>query len=99
MINQVIKKEIFGKRNLDWWESTLDLFYASFYFGLNFFIFNTKQLVHNDEIEPHFPMNYILVSLHLHHIYYLCNPLWYVTLNYDVKREMKKVFRWKKGFH
>ena len=90
------KERNFRKKEFRLVRINIGLILCFFLFWIHFFIFNIKNLVHNDEMEPPLPINYILASLYLLHIYYICNPLWYVTLSYDVKREMKQVFRWKK---
>ena len=65
----------------------------------NVLIVNIKQLVYADELEPpkYTPgiHSSILVLLQ---IYYIFNPSWYVTLSHDVKREVKRLFKWEIGW-
>ena len=65
-------------------------------FWINVFILFIKFLVYTDEVKKPIPSEYIIASWYLVHIYYICNPLWYVALNSDVKREVKQLFSGKK---
>ena len=87
------KERNFRKKEFRLVRINIGLILCFFLFWINFLIVSIKLLIHNDEMEPPLPMNYILASLYLLHMYYICNPLWYVTLSCDVKREVKKVFR------
>ena len=73
----------------------IGLILCFFLFWINLFIFIIKQLVYIDELEPSIPRAYILASWYLIQIYYIFNPLWYVTLSRDVQREVKQCFRGK----
>ena len=76
----------------------IGLILCFFLFWSNVLIVNIKQLVYADELEPpkYTPgiHSSILVLLQ---IYYIFNPLWYVTLSHDVKREVKRLFKWEIG--
>ena len=87
------KERNFRKKEFRLVKINIGLILCFFLFWINFLIVSIKLLIHNGEMEPPLPMNYILASLYLLHMYYICNPLWYVTLSYDVKREVKKVYR------
>ena len=66
-----------------------------FLFWMNLLIFNVILLVYADEFEAHILPKYILASWYLGQIYYICNPLWFVALSYDIQREVKQLFRGK----
>ena len=70
----------------------IGLILCFFLFWINMFIFIIKQLVYIDELEPSIPREYILASWYLIQIYYIFNPLCYVTLSRDVQREVKQCF-------
>ena len=82
------EKEI-RKKELDRWELTLDFFL----FWINLLIVNIKLLGHAKEVKLGVRFGYILGSWYLIQIYYILNPLWYVKLSHDVKREVKQLFR------
>lgn len=63
-----------------------------FLFWINILILTIKKLVHFGEEEYHIPLAYILASIYLVTIYYLCNPMWYVALSQEVKREVNWIF-------
>ena len=73
----------------------IGLILCFFLFWINLLIFNVKQLVFADELEPPISLKYILASWYLGQIYYTRNPLWFVLLNYDVQQEVKQLFRGK----
>ena len=73
----------------------IGLILCFFLFWINLLIFNVKLLVYVDELEPPIPRKYIIASWYLGQIYYLCNPIWFVVLSYDVQREVKQFFRGK----
>ena len=63
-----------------------------FLFWINSLILNIKKLVHFNEEEYHINIGYILTSIYLVKVYYICNPMWYVALSQEVKREVKRIF-------
>ena len=38
-------------------------------------------------------INYMITAFYLVHVYYLLEPLWYVGMSHDVKKEIKKIFK------
>ena len=73
----------------------IGLILSFFLFWINLLILYVKILVYDDELEPPISLKYILASWYLGVIYYICNPLWFVALSHDVKREVKKLLRGK----
>ena len=73
----------------------IGLILCFFLFWINLLVLNVKLLVYADELEPPIPRKYILASWYLGQIYYVCNPLWFVTLSHVVQREVKQLFRGK----
>lgn len=63
-----------------------------FLFWINSLILNIKKLVHSNEEEYHINLGYILTSIYLVKVYYICNPMWYVALSLEVKRDVKRIF-------
>ena len=90
------KEEDFRKKELRLTRINIGLILCFFLFWINVFILFIKLLVYADEVKKPIRFEYILASWYLVHIYYICNPLWYVVLSYDVKREVKQFFRWKR---
>ena len=70
----------------------IGLILCFFLFWTNLVILFIRLLVCANEKEPPIRVEYILASWYLAIIYYICNPLWYVALSYDVKREVKQLF-------
>ena len=66
-----------------------------FLFWINTVIITVKLLIYSDEIHPPISSRYMLVSWYLVYIYYISNPLWYVGLSRDVKREVILFFKGK----
>lgn len=64
-----------------------------FLFWINAVIITVKLLIYSDEIKPPINLRYVLASWYLVYIYYMFNPLWYVAMSYDVKREMILLFK------
>ena len=85
------KKE-FRKKEFRLVRINIGLILCFFLFWVNVFILFIKFLVYADEVKKPIPFEYIIASWYLVHIYYICNPLWYVALNCDVKREVKQLF-------
>ena len=75
----------------------IGLILCFFLFWTNLVILYIRLLVCADEKEPPIRVEYILASWYLGFTYYICNPLWYVALSYDVKREVKQLFFRKQG--
>ena len=75
----------------------IGLILCFFLFWTNLVILFIRLLVHADGKEPPIRKEYILASWYLVITYYICNPLWYVALSYDVKREVKQLFIRKQG--
>ena len=90
------KEEHFRKKEFRLVRINIGLILCFFLFWINVFILFIKLLVYTDEVKKPIHFEYILASWYLVHIYYICNPLWYVVLSYDVKREVKQFFRWKR---
>ena len=63
---------------------------------INVLILTIMKVVYVDENEPPISLKYVLASWYLVLIYYICNPLCYVALSCDVKREVKQLFRGKR---
>ena len=68
-----------------------------FLFWINALILTIKKIVYIDEKEPPIRYDYFFASWDLLQFYYVCNPIWYVALNYDVKRQVQQLFRGKKS--
>ena len=75
----------------------IGLILCFFLFWTNLVILFIRLLIHADGKEPPIRKEYILASWYLVITYYICNPLWYVALSYDVKREVKQLFIRKQG--
>ena len=71
----------------------IGLILCFFLFWVNVLVVNIKLLVHAKEVEPRIRFGHIIGSWYLIQIYYIFNPVWYVTLRHDVKREVKQLFR------
>ena len=82
------KKE-FPKKEFRLGRINIGLILCFFLFWINVLILFIKFLVYADEVKKPIPFEYVIASWYLVHIYYICNPLWYVTLNCDVKGEVK----------
>ena len=74
----------------------IGLILCFFLFLINVLILTIMKVVYVDENEPPISLKYILASWYLVLIYYICNPLCYVALSCDVKREVKQLFRGKR---
>ena len=90
------KEEAFRKKEFRLARINIGLILCFFLFWINIFILFIKLLVYTDEKKKPIRFEYILASWYLVHVYYICNPLWYVMLSHDVKREVKQFFRWKR---
>ena len=88
------KKE-FRKKEFRLVRISIGLILCFFLFWINAFILNIRKIVHANEVDPPISYDYFLASWYLVQIYYILNPLWYVALSYDVKREVKQLFRCK----
>ena len=74
----------------------IGLLLCFFLFWINVLILTIMKLVYMDETEPPISLKYILTSGYLVLTYYICNPLRYVALSYDLKRELKQLIRGKR---
>ena len=83
------KKE-FRKKEFRLVRINLGLVLCFFLFWINVLIFKSVCI---NEVDPPISYDYFLASWYLVQIYYICNPIWYVALSYDVKGEMKQLFR------
>ena len=63
-----------------------------FVFWINSLILAIKTLVYCDKDKPPASLEYLLTTWYLIKLYYLFNPVWYVTLNQEVKQELKRIF-------
>ena len=88
------KKE-FRKKEFRLVRINIGLILCFFLFWINAFTLNIRKIVHANEVDPPISYDYFLASWYLVQIYYILNPLWYVALSYDVKREVKQLFRCK----
>ena len=64
-----------------------------FLFWVNAVIIIVKRLIHSDEINLPINLRYALASWYLVYIYYMFNPLWYIALSHDVKKEVILLFK------
>ena len=94
--NKSNNKKEFRKKEFRLVRINIGLILFFLLFWINVFILFIKFLVYTDEVKKPIPSEYIIASWYLVHIYYICNPLWYVALNSDVKREVKQLFSGKK---
>ena len=85
------KKIEFRKKEFRLVRINIGLILCFFLFWINTVIIRFKLLVYSDE-EEHLYFEYFVAAAYLVHLYYLCNPLWYVTLNHDVRQEVKLIF-------
>ena len=74
----------------------IGLILCFFLFWINVLILTIMKVVYMDETEPPISLKYILTSWYLVLTYYICSPLWYVALSYDLKRELKQLIRGKR---
>lgn len=44
-------------------------------------------------VDAEININYMITAFYLVHVYYLLEPLWYVGMSHDVKKEIKKIFK------
>ena len=86
------KKE-FRKKEFRLVRINLGLVLCFFLFWINVLVFNIRKTVYINEVDPPISYDHFLASWYLVQIYYICNPIWYVGLSYDVKGEMKQLFR------
>ena len=86
------KEKEFRKKEFRLVKNNIGLILCFFLFWINTLVVAVNMLVYADEVDPPIPLEYVLASWYLVHIYYICNPLWYVALSYDVKREVKQIF-------
>ena len=75
----------------------IGLILCFFLFWINALILTIRKMIHINEVDPPISYNYYLVTWYLIQLYYIFNPLWYVALSYDVKREVKQLFGRKQG--
>ena len=89
------KEREFWKKEFRLVRISIGLTLCFFLFSINALILNIKKLVYIDEKEPPIRYDHFLASSDLVQFYYVCNPIWYVALSYDVKREVQQLFRGK----
>ena len=87
------KEKEFRKKEFRLVRVSIGLILCFFLFWINSLILTIKKTVYVSEVNPPIHFNYFLSSWYLIQVYYIFNPLWYVALSYDVKREVKKLFR------
>ena len=90
------KERDFRKKEFKLVRINIGLILWFFLFWANSIIFNIRQIVQIDGMEKSISLEYIVASWYLVHIYYICNPLFHVGLNGDVKREVTEFFSGKK---
>ena len=88
------KKIEFRKKQFRLVRINIGLIICFFLFWINAVIIRIKLLVYPIE-ELHLYFEYFVAAAYLAHLYYLCNPIWYVTLNHDVRQEVKLLFKQK----
>ena len=93
--NKSNRKIEFRKKEFRLVRINIGLILCFFLFWINAVIVKFKLLVYADENELHLHLEYVVAAVYLVHLYYLCNPLWHVTLNHDVKQEVKLFFKQK----
>ena len=93
--NKSNRKIEFLKKEFRLVRINIGLILCFFLFWINAVIVKFKLLVYADENELHLHLEYVVAAVYLVHLYYLCNPLWHVTLNHDVKQEVKLFFKQK----
>ena len=79
-------KKDFRKKEFRLVRINIGVILCFFLFWINVFIL---LLVYADEVKEPISFEYVIASWYLVHIYYICNPVWYVALNCDVKGEVK----------
>ena len=89
------KEKEFRKKEFRLVRINIGLILCFFLFWINALILSIRKIVYIDEMDPPIRFDYFLASWYLIQVYYICNPLWYVALSYDVKREVKQFFRGK----
>ena len=87
------REKDFRKKEFRLVRVSIGLILCFFLFWINAFILSIRKIVHASEVDPPVSYDYFLASWYLIQVYYIFNPLWYVALSYDVKREVKKLFR------
>ena len=87
-------KKDFRKKEFRLVRINIGVILCFFLFWINVFIL---LLVYADEVKEPISFEYVIASWYLVHIYYICNPLWYVALNCDIKGEVKQLFTGKKS--
>ena len=80
------KEKEFRKKEFRLVKNNIGLILCFFLFWINTLVLSVYMLAYADEVHPPIPLKYVFASWYLVHIYYIINPLWYVTLSYDVKR-------------
>ena len=89
VLNDTSNKKIkFRKKEFRLVRINIGMILCSFLFWIN------NQVQTADE-ELHLYFEYFVAAAYLVHLYYLCNPLWYVTLSHDVRQEVKLLFKQK----
>ena len=87
------RKNKFRKKECRLVRINIGLILYFFIFWINAVIITVKLLIYSDEINPPVNLRYVLASWYLVYIYYMFNPLWYVALSHDVKREVITLFK------
>ena len=83
------KRRMFRKKELRLVKLNIGMIICFFIFWVNALIVDIYSLA----LSGPMGFTYMLVAWYLVHIYYLCNPMWYVSMNEDVKRELKVFFK------
>lgn len=81
-------RRMFRKKELRIVELNIGLIICFFLFWINALIVDIYSLA----LSGPMGFTYMLSGWYLVHIYYICNPMWYVSMNQDVKRELKIFF-------
>ena len=87
------REKEFRKKEFRLVRISIGLILCFFLFWINALILTIRRTVYISEVDLPIRCNYVLVSWYLIQVYYIFNPLWYVALSYDVKREVKRLFR------
>lgn len=81
-------RRMFRKKELRIVKLNIGMIICFFLFWINALIVDIYSLA----LSGPMGFTYMLAAWYLVHIYYICNPMWYVSMNQDVKRELKVFF-------
>ena len=87
------REQEFRKKEFRLVRISIGLVLCFFLLWINALILTIREIIHISEVDPPINYNYFSASWYLVQLYYIFNPLWYVALSYDVKRELKQLFR------